>query len=277
MTVGLAPREIAIEMFGVRIVLQTRVEELIPALAPHLPPVVAAPSTARGPARRYVVDVAARPRDGLVIYRGLRKPATAASVETAVDLIVRDVQHTLAHRAAGLVFVHAGAIAWQGRALVLPGRSRSGKSELVAALVRAGAEYLSDEFAVFDEEGLVHPYARAIALRQPDGTRARISAASLGGRVVTRPVPPALIAFLRFAPGSRWRPRSLSAGHTVLGLLRHAVAARRRLPLARSVLVPVASSVSAIAAVRGEAGEAAAPLLRELASAPASRITVRRT
>jgi hypothetical protein len=159
---------------------------------------------------------------------------------------------------------------------VLPGRSRSGKSELVAALVRAGAEYLSDEFAVFDEEGRVHPYARALALRRLDGTRAWMPATSLGGRVVTRPVPPALIAFLRYSSSARWRPRSLSPGHTVLNLLRHAVAARRRLPLVRSVLVPVASSVPAIAAVRGEAGEVAGRLLRELVSATRSGITVRR-
>jgi hypothetical protein len=260
------PREIGIEIFGVRFVVETRIEELISALSSRLPPVRLL-SAVRGPARRYVVDTAERPGTGLVIQRGLRKPASAASVDLGADLIVNDLQRTLAHRADGLVFVHAGAVAWEGRALVLPGRSRSGKSELVAALVRAGAAYLSDEFAVFDGDGLVHPYARPIALRQSDDTRVWTPAETLGARTAARPVPTGFIAFLRFSPGARWRPRRLSAGQTVLGLLRHTVAARRRLALVRSVLVPVASSVSATTGARGEASELAGRLLRDLASA----------
>jgi hypothetical protein len=60
----------------------------------------------------------------------------------------------------------------------------------------------------------------------------------------------------------------LSSGQAVLGLLRHSVAARRRLPLVRSVLVPIASAVSAVSGVRGEADAEAAALLRVLDSAP---------
>lgn len=255
--------QIAIDLFGVRVLLEGAPAELVSAVVSRLPPTASSPP-GRSPARRYVVQSSDH---GLAIRRDARQPMLAASVDAAAEVIVSDLQRTVAHRADGLLFVHAGAVAWQGRALVLPGRSLSGKSELVAALVRAGAEYLSDEFAVFDGHGSVHPYARPIALRQADGSRAWTSAASLGGRTVARPVPPALIAFLRFSPGSPWRPRALSPGQTVLGLLRHVVAARRRLPLARSVLVPIASTVRAVRTARGEADEVAAELLRELGSA----------
>jgi hypothetical protein len=266
----------AIELFGVSIVLETGVKDLLSALAPRLPPFRTAVSD-RPAARRYAVDAAdAGIAGGLVVRRGRHTPETVPSMEAALDLIVNDVQRTLADRADGLVFVHAGAVAWQGRALVLPGRSRSGKSELVRALVRAGAEYLSDEFAVFDSEGLVQPYARAIALRRDDGTRAWVSPESLGARTVAHPVAPGLIAFLRFAAGARWRTRSLSSGHAVLGLLRNAVAARRRLSLARSVLVPVASTVTALTGVRGEAEQVAERLLRALASTPPAGVVARR-
>lgn len=269
------PGRLAIEMFGVSIVLETELDDLLSVLALRLPP--ARPARAgHDPARRYVVSADPGREDGLVIRRGRGKPKTAPSRDAALDLIVGDVQRALADRADGLVFVHAGAVAWQGRALVLPGRSRSGKSELVRALVRAGAEYLSDEFAVFDGEGLVHPYARAIALRRDDGTRAWVSADSLGARTAAHPVPPGLIAFLRFVPGARCRTRVLSSGHAMLGLLRHAVAARRRLSLARSVLVPVASRVGAITGVRGEAEQVAEQLLRALASAPSPGVVVGR-
>jgi hypothetical protein len=255
-------RRIGIEMFGVSFVVDTRLETLASALASRLPP---SPSreTGRACARRYVADSAGSPDGELLIRCGARQPARAGSVEHALDLIVTDLQRTLAHRADGLVFVHAGVVTWRGRALVLPGRSRSGKSELVAALLRAGAGYLSDEFAVFDGDGLVHPYARPLALRHAGGTR-RVPAEALGARVASGPVAPSLIAFLRFSPASRGRTRRLSAGQTLLGLLRHTVAARRRLPLVRSVLVPVASSVSAVSGVRGEADGLAASLLRSL-------------
>ena len=43
-------------------------------------------------------------------------------------------------------------VTWgRGRAIVIPGRTFSGKSTLVAELVRAGATYYSDEYAVEDE------------------------------------------------------------------------------------------------------------------------------
>jgi hypothetical protein len=252
------------EIFGVRFVVETTLEEMAAALALRLPP-AASSATGHGPARRYAVET--RAGAGLVVRRGLRKAADAGSVEAAADLIVDDLQRTLAHQADGLVFIHAGVVAFRGRALVLPGRSRSGKSQLVAALVRAGAEYLSDEFAVFDVEGRVHPYARAITLRRSDGARSWTAAEALGGRIAPGPVAPSRIAFLRFSAGAAFRPRPLSPGQTMLGLLRHAVAARRRLALARAVLVPVASSVVAVRAVRGEADEVASRLLRELVSA----------
>ena len=257
----------ALEILGVRVVLETALPDVALAVASRLPP-MPVPSGGRGHARRYAVGIADGPDGGFRVHRGARAPVSVVSVEAAADLVVDDLQRTVAQCADGLVLVHAGAVAWQGRALVLPGRSRTGKSELVRALVGAGAEYLSDEFAVFDGDGLVHPYARPIALRQGDGTRRWVPAEMLGARTAAGPVPPALIAFLRFSPAARWRPRRLSAGQTVLGLLRHSVAARRRLPLVRSVLVPVASSVEAFSGVRGEASEVAGRLLRELASAP---------
>jgi hypothetical protein len=58
------------------------------------------------------------------------------------------------------VILHAGAVAIGGRAIVLPARSGSGKSTLVAGLVRAGAQYLTDEATAIDVQSLA-------ALRYP--------------------------------------------------------------------------------------------------------------
>ena len=64
------------------------------------------------------------------------------------------------------VFVHAGVVAWCGRALILPGPSHSGKSFLVASSIAAGATYYSDEYAVIDLEGPIHPFPRHLRLRR---------------------------------------------------------------------------------------------------------------
>src|SRR5207247_125098 len=60
---------------------------------------------------------------------------------------------------------HAGAVAHRGRIALLPGQSFAGKTTLTAALVELGALYYSDEFAVLDADGLVHPYAKDLSIR----------------------------------------------------------------------------------------------------------------
>jgi len=84
-----------------------------------------------------------------------------------VSLLTGRVSRYIALWARRRVFVHAGVVAWQGRAVLIPGRTLSGKSWLVRALVRAGAEYYSDEFAVLDARGRVHPYP--LPPREADG------------------------------------------------------------------------------------------------------------
>ncbi|HVN51718.1 MAG TPA: PqqD family peptide modification chaperone [Acidimicrobiales bacterium] len=72
-----------------------------------------------------------------------------------------DRGHAIAFALAGLnrlaaegthdrLLLHAGAVERDGRVAVIAGPSGRGKSTLTAALVRAGARYLSDELAVVD-------------------------------------------------------------------------------------------------------------------------------
>ncbi len=65
-----------------------------------------------------------------------------------------------------LLFVHAGAVAIQGRGWILVGESGAGKTSTVARLVRQGAVYLSDEIAVLDPaNGTVAPFAIPMAIK----------------------------------------------------------------------------------------------------------------
>jgi hypothetical protein len=69
------------------------------------------------------------------------------------------------------VLLHGGAVARNGRALVMPAASGSGKSTLVAGLVAGGFALGSDEVAVLDPEtGRLLPFARALCVKE--GSRA---------------------------------------------------------------------------------------------------------
>jgi hypothetical protein len=168
-------------------------------------------------------------------------------------------------RAEGCLFVHAGAISWNGHGIILPARSRAGKTTLVRTLVAAGAEYYSDEFAVLDGDGFLHPYAVPLSIRVT-GTAQRLKTPIelIGGRAGVRPVPVDLIVVTDYRARARWRPRVLSSGNALLALMENTVAARQ--PPARSmpILRQAVLGARAIQTPRGDAPRVATALLAEI-------------
>lgn len=64
------------------------------------------------------------------------------------------------------LLLHASAVERDGEALVMTGTSGAGKSTLAALLGESGWRLLGDEFALVDpDSGLVHPFPRAISLK----------------------------------------------------------------------------------------------------------------
>ena len=80
------------------------------------------------------------------------KRVTNASIEFDHLLLILESQIRIymAVHAPDFIFVHAGVVAVDGGLLLLPGLSFAGKTTLVAALVKAGAVYYSDEYAPID-------------------------------------------------------------------------------------------------------------------------------
>lgn len=193
-------------------------------------------------------------------YSGASLIGRSLDRQQVITQLISDLHRYVAEFSRRELFVHAGVVAWNGRAIVLPGASFSGKSTLVAELTRAGATYFSDEYAVLDRAGRVHPYPRPLMLRDDQFTNHVISQSFHNG-TSAKPLPVGLVLFTNFRDGAQWRPRKLSQSRTILGLLSHTVQARTRPRAALSILQRVAKNCESIMGARGEAHPTATALL----------------
>jgi hypothetical protein len=155
-----------------------------------------------------------------------------------------------------LVFIHAGVVGWGDRAIVIPGRSFSGKTTLVAELVRAGATYYSDEFAVVDRNGRVQPYPQPLQIRDPHTYRqTRCPVVRLGGLTGKSPLPIGLVVFSQYREESTWLPQELSPGVGCLQMLNNTISARSAPAVALSALKQIASSAVIVKGLRGDCSQ----------------------
>ena len=170
-----------------------------------------------------------------------------------------------AYRAQDCLFVHAGVVGWQGRGILIPGRSLTGKTTLVKALVEAGATYYSDEFAVLDKAGRVHPYPLPLSIRE-DGSlrRHKTPVESLGGQAGAEPLPVRLVVVTHYQPHARWQPQTLSPAQAMLALMDNTVAARREPQYTMPILRQAVLGAKTIHSKRGEAKRVTPALLQLL-------------
>lgn len=216
----------------------------------------------------YSLYVGAPPRGGRrhfhQLYFESERIARTASLENVVGVLEFHLDSLIARTAPRDIFVHAGVVGWNGQAIVMPGRSMSGKTTLVAALLAAGATYYSDEYAVLGESGAVQPFPRPLSVRQADGLRRKIEPVGFGSPVGEQPLPVGLVVFTDYQPGASWRPRLLTPGQALLALLRNTLPARTRTHAALPVLRDVVMRSPALKGRRGPAEAAARHVLEYL-------------
>lgn len=250
---------VSIAVFGLRIGIRVTVPEILPELLGQLPPGWRFSSTRKVQWMYSLSSSPSRRRPGTLLHHLytegvlLTRGSNFHRVRAALG---RDIRSVLSVLSPWRIFVHAGAVGWRGRAILIPGSSGTGKTTLTAALVRAGASLFSDEFAVLDRSGRVHPYPLPLRVKGGDGPGAEgISVEELEGVAAGKPSPVGLILATRFDPGARGPLRRLSPGRAALLLLSHANQARTR---SGRVMETVAAAARDALTLQGPRGEAEA-------------------
>lgn len=187
-----------------------------------------------------------------------------SDLELAASMLRTQMRRFVGYHSLDLIFVHAGVVSHRGKAILLPGASFAGKSTLVEALVRAGAEFYSDEYAMFDKSGHVGHYREPLSLRGPNGQ----TEVEVGSGALLEPASVGLVAITVYTPGSSWVPRRLSTAEGVVAMMEHAIPARDRPVETVATLRLALADALILEGRRGEADETAAALLETLRALP---------
>jgi len=201
-----------------------------------------------------------------VLFMNARSIYRSHDFRSVLDHLESDLQLYLAERASRRIFVHAGVVGYAGKAIVLPGRTLTGKTTLVEELLRLGATYYSDEYAVFSEAGRVYPFAKPLSVREKrgHGRPIRRDPSQYHAEVGSKPLPVGLVVLTRYRPGVTFRPRRMTNGKAILALLENTVPARRRPKKSFRTLERVVSNAPVLRGSRGDAHQAAEAILRRL-------------
>ncbi|MCP4959092.1 MAG: hypothetical protein GY925_07460 [Actinomycetia bacterium] len=220
-------------------------------------------------ARPAVTYTAITDGDGLRYERrDPGRPPDPARVGKTTARVLDDLHLSVALHSRAGVFVHAGVVGWNDRAILLPGRSRWGKSTLVEALVRAGAQYLSDEYAILLPNGRIQSYPRPIHLRTPHGPML-LDPRSIG-TVAPRSYPPSIVVLTRYESGANWNPEVLTPASAALAVFDSMVVAAVIPERAMGSAATLVRQIVAVHSLRDEAASTV-PAILELAERTAER------
>lgn len=167
----------------------------------------------------------------------------------------------VAEHARGSVFIHAGVVGWKGKAIVMPADSFRGKTTLVAELVKNGAEYYSDEYAVIDEDGQVHAFPRDLSVRDADFGEKDVSVEDLGGKIGLKPIPIGAVLLTEYQENADWNPTKLTVGQGIMEMIPHTIPRNFNTKFSLKVLNTAVRDAIILKSPRGDAGDFAIKVL----------------
>jgi hypothetical protein len=192
-----------------------------------------------------------------------------AASEHAASLMpfaIQEIDEFVIRKLTGLRAIHAGAVQFQGKVLLLPGSSHAGKSSMVAELLRRGAAYLSDEYALIDADGQAHPYPRPLLLRNGGNDRTPLLPQECGAEVASGPAPIGWIMQLEYRDGAAWEILPVPQSRALLMLLGHTPHVLADAPDLIEKFQRAVAGARCYAGLRTDASAAADEILRVIAS-----------
>ena len=263
-----APHQLAFEAFGVELRVCANSPELLARAEPFLPPGWRPRAVRENQFPLAILEEKKAAR--YLVWKGSTCISEGQGLEYSLTMLESQIRGQVAIRAPERTFVHAGAVEHEGRAIIFPGVSFSGKTTLTEAFVRAGATYYSDEFAVLDNDGLVHPYPKPLSIRAGEqDLQTDHTIESLNGVAGESAIPLGVLVVTSYDPGAEWSPRELSAGEAALAVLSHTVTAQTRPDEAIRAIGRAVENAVALESERGEAAELVPRLLAQLEREPA--------
>jgi hypothetical protein len=254
----------AFEAYGVRIRIFCRRAELIREIVGRLKLLL--PNGFKNISyqkAQYTFSIRRNKNAGYVLFKGRKKITFGNDREIFFRYFDSQVRLTVAEFAESKVFIHAGVVAWKGKAIILPAKSFQGKTTLVTELTKLGAKYYSDEYAVLDETGFVHPFPKTLSIRGLIGEYQQVEfpVETFGGIKGVEPLPVGMILLTEFKAGAKWRAQTLSEGKAVLELLSHTIPIRYNPKFSLKVLNKTVNRAIIVKTKRGEAKDFAIKLL----------------
>lgn len=183
--------------------------------------------------------------------------ASASEAKALVCSLIQVLDETVVQRIKTLRAVHAGVVMLDGRVLLFPGSTHAGKSALVAELLRRGATYFSDEYALIDAEGLIHPYPRPLLVRDGNPMQTPLLAEDCNAPVATAPAPLGWIFALRYQPEDGWNVAAASQSEALMILLKNTPHVLADSPEMIGIFQRAVTAAECFGGTRGEAAEAA--------------------
>jgi hypothetical protein len=150
------------------------------------------------------------------------------------------VNRQVVERSSDYVLLHAGAVSASGAGVVMPAASEAGKTTLVAGLIRAGFQYVTDEIAAIDPRSLaLIPYPKPLSIDDGSwdvlkeyapptngvtaayfGDQWQVNPQSLRADAVSESVAVSLVVLPVYREGSRTIVEPVRRAEAVLAMLR---------------------------------------------------------
>lgn len=163
--------------------------------------------------------------------------------QRALEYLEYEIYQSLINRLNRYYLIHAGVIANNNWATLLPAKSGGGKTTVVAGMIKNGFKYLTDEIAVIHPRTLmVHPFPRPLNMKigslhlfrvfEPEMELINKSNTKTEGKIhhvlvsndsihpVDRPIPVRCIIFVEYTPGAECRPRQISRARTIFEIVK---------------------------------------------------------